>query len=138
MVSLNAAGSSSTSWPAARSAATSAGSKRLSSLSVVVVSPQVRPSSQRGAATACASGMPKRACRVNTAACVCGWPSPPIVPNGIVRPSSNSASDGFSVWKGLRPGSSALSARASSEKLVPRFCQVTPVPGTTQPEPNSQ
>ena len=44
MVSLKASVSTSTSWPAACSCATSAGSKRLSSFSDVVSLPQVRPS----------------------------------------------------------------------------------------------
>ena len=45
-----------------------------------MLDPQVRPSSQRGASSARSSGCPKVTCRVNTAACVCGWPSPPMVP----------------------------------------------------------
>ena len=33
-----------------------------------------------GALIAACRSCPYTTCRVNTAACVCGWPSPPIVP----------------------------------------------------------
>ena len=57
-----------------------AASKRDSSFSDSLGFPQVRPSSQRGALTAACGGMPCAIARVNIAHCVCGWPSPPIVP----------------------------------------------------------
>ena len=45
---------------------------------------------------------------------------------------------GWIVWNGKRPGSSLLVSLSPSPKLVPRFCQVTPVSGRMTPEPNSQ
>ncbi len=118
-------------------ASITAGGKRDSSLSVSLVCPQVRPRSQRGAAIASAGFMPKTMVRVKTALCVCGWPSPPMLPYTIARPSERSASAGLSVWKGLRPGASALSAPSSSEKLQPRFCQLMPDSASTTPLPYS-
>ena len=56
----------------------------------------------------------------------------------MIRPSLKRAKAGLSVWNGLRPGFSGLIAAGSSEKLVPRFCQVMPVRGSTTPEPYSQ
>ena len=91
----------------------------------------------RGALTESCKPTPIQACRVKIAACVCGWPSPPIVPYTITRPSARRASAGFSVWKGLRPGRRTFNARSSREKLHPRFCQLMPVPASTMPLPNS-
>ena len=51
-----------------------------SSFSVLLCCPQVRPYTHRGAETADCGSMPKVAMRVNTAACACGWASPPMVP----------------------------------------------------------
>ncbi len=75
-------GSSSTwtSCPAAISRSIRLPSKRRSMRKFVCAEPQVRPKSQRGASSARSSGWRKVTWRVNTAACVCGWPSPPMVP----------------------------------------------------------
>ena len=72
--------STSTSWPADISRSIRWPSKRDSIRRLVCVEPQVRPSSQRGASSARSSGWPNSTWRVNSAACVCGWPSPPMVP----------------------------------------------------------
>src|SRR6185437_5798673 len=54
-----------------------------------------------------------------------------------LRPAESRASAGLSVWNGLRPGRRQLSARSSSEKLQPRFCQWMPLSASTTPLPYS-
>ena len=71
--------STSTSCPRSIRLLTTSAANRDSKRSFAVLSPQVLPMSQRGSAMARSNGMPTK-CRRMTAACVCGWPSPPIVP----------------------------------------------------------
>src|SRR5436309_409258 len=67
-------------WPRSRRRSATASSKRDSSRSAFVGSPHVRPNSHRGASTAACGPSPRSTSRATSAAWVCGWPSPPIVP----------------------------------------------------------
>ena len=97
----------------------------------------VRPKSQRGASMAACGPSPRSTTRVTSAACVCGCPSPPIVPyTKRGRPRSRYI-DGMSVCAVRLRGARWLGWRGSSEKYAPRFCSSTPVSPATTPAPNS-
>ena len=69
----------------------------------------------------------------------CAWPCgcmlPPITPKLITAFPSLVTKPGMMVWNGRLPGPTWFGCPACRVKVVARFCRLTPVPGTTTPEP---
>ena len=114
-----------TGWPILRSDRTTSCRMRPSSISAWLSAPQVRPRRNRGAEIAACASMPKSRMRVSSMAWVCGWPSPPIVPNTRAGLPSSSSLAGISVWNvrlpGARPFFSAQPRSATSIAAAPLF-----------------
>ena len=60
---------------------------------------------------------------------------PPITPKLICGLPSFVRKPGMMVWNGRLPGATMFGWPASVVKPWPRFCRLTPAPGTTTPLP---
>ena len=138
------AGAASTSWPASASPRAPRRSGAWPSTTTVggpplvhVSNPVARPrSAQRGARRR----RRRRDCRAanrRAATCsrICGWASPPIVPNTAASAPSRVAIAGHSVCGGRRPGASSAGWPGCRQKPRPRLCRLIPVVGSTSHEP---
>ncbi|MNT48888.1 hypothetical protein D3C72_1856980 [compost metagenome] len=60
---------------------------------------------------------------------------PPMTPKLMTGAPSRIRKPGMMVWKGRLPPATTLGWSGWVLKQCPRFCRLTPVPGTTTPEP---
>ena len=81
-------------------------------------------SAQRGAAMASATPSPPANRRAATCSRICGWASPPIVPNTAASSPSRVAIAGHSVCGGRRPGASSAGWPALQAEAEPAVVDV--------------
>ena len=101
------------------------------------VEPAARAAQRPSAATPTASAgdAPWANRRAATCSRICGWASPPIVPNTAASTPSRVAIAGHRVCGGRAPGRYSAGWPGTRLKPRPRLCRLMPVVGSTSHEP---